>query len=421
MDVQGAEGLVIQGFDQYLSGVEFIYVELSLKPLYLGQPLAAEIVKLLSKDFYWYKNLSHGSWQFDALFVSKKYVSRKLWFRNLLLSSSLKSNLKVGIEYSIGAFFKKLIRAFIKYIYRQVTTLLRKSESKILGDAVRSIVLSIANILKIDKLPFRIREIISLLQPSNPLKDKALPTIDIAIPCHFKDFENLALVLNGVRASTRNPVGKIFLITPDNLSKELQSQFPDCHVLTDESILGADIADAIARLVPQERSGWITQQIIKFRVALSSAEVATLILDADTILLKPRIFLDAQGIQILCVSNEYHYPYKEHQRKVFGGQNYLLSFVTHHQLMKRETLRRIFGENGEGLLQFINLADFSEPNSVSEYDTYGEWMLAHKPNEITFAKWNNSPVKIDLGKTSYAEIQNKFGQYHSISNHSYLK
>ena len=72
MDVQGAEGLVIQGFGQYLPSVSFIYVELSLRPLYLGQPLASEIVKLLSKDFYWHKNLSYGSWQFDALFVNKK-------------------------------------------------------------------------------------------------------------------------------------------------------------------------------------------------------------------------------------------------------------------------------------------------------------------------------------------------------------
>ena len=89
--------------------------------------------------------------------------------------------------------------------------------------------------------------------------------------------------------------------------------------------------------------------------------------------------------------------------------------------MKRDTLREIFGQNGEGLLQFINLADFSEPSALSEYDTYGEWMLSHKPNEITFAKWNNFPVKIELDKTSFAEIQDKFGQYHSISNHSYLK
>jgi hypothetical protein len=280
--------------------------------------------------------------------------------------------------------------------------------------------LKIARNMKIQELPFKIREVISLSQPNNPLKDKKLPTIDVAIPCHVKDFENLPLAVQGVRASVLNPVGRVFLITPYFLSKELQTQFPDCHVLTDESVIGTDIANAIRALVPQERRGWIIQQMIKFQVALTSSEVATLVLDADTILLKPRIFLDSEGIQLMCIATEYHSPYKEHQRRVIGGQNHLLSFVTHHQLMKRDTLRRIFGQNGEGFLQFLELADFSEGAAVSEYDTYGEWMLAHKPYEIAFAKWNNLAVRINPSKTSFAEVRVKFGDYHSISSHSYL-
>jgi FkbM family methyltransferase len=420
MDVQGAEKLVIQGFGRHLSSVDFIYVELSLKPLYLGQPLAIDVVKLLSKDFYWYANLSTGSWQFDALFVNKKYSSYKLLFRNLLLLSSLKSNLKVGIEYSLGGFCKKSIRGIVNRSYFKTVSVSRKSDSQVLGVSVRRVFLSIASMLKLQELPFRFRQLISLSQPSNPLKDEALPTIDVAIPCHAKDFENLPLVIQGLRANVMNPVEKIILITPEYLSQELQTKFPDLHVLTDENVLGVGIADALVELVPQERRGWITQQLIKFQVAMSSDMMATLILDADTILLKPRIFIDAQGIQILCVASEFHTPYKKHQRRVFGGQNYLLSFVTHHQLMKKDTLRAIFGQNGEGLLQFIKLADYSEFSAVSEYDTYGEWAITHRRSEIAFAKWNNLTVKIIPDKTSYEEIKVKYSLYHSISTHSHL-
>lgn len=132
------------------------------------------------------------------------------------------------------------------------------------------------------------------------MKGEALPTIDVAIPCHAKDFENLPLVIQGLRENVKNPVEKIILITPEYLSQELQTKFPDLHVLTDENVLGVGIADALVELVPQERRGWITQQLIKFQVAISSDMMATLILDADTILLKPRIFIDAQGVQVLC-------------------------------------------------------------------------------------------------------------------------
>lgn len=98
MDVQGAEGLVLRGFGDFLTEIDFIYVELSLKEIYSGQALAADVIKLLGKNFYWYQNLNLGFWQFDALFVNKKYRSFNLLLRNLLLLSSFKSNLGLGIK-----------------------------------------------------------------------------------------------------------------------------------------------------------------------------------------------------------------------------------------------------------------------------------------------------------------------------------
>jgi FkbM family methyltransferase len=421
MDVQGAEGLVIKGFEDNIGSVDFIFVELSLKPLYLNQPLASEIIKLLSRDFYWYSNLTNGSWQFDAFFINKKYRTHRLRARNILLMLSLKSNLRVGIEYSFSSILKRSIKVFGKPFFRLATWALRRSDSKILGFLFMKFSKVIARRVNHRVMPRRIRQLISLAQASDPLKNEDLPTIDIAIPCHKKDFDNLFLVIQGARANVKNPIRKVVLITPEKFSLELKTKFPDCQVLTDENVLGVNISKLINDSVPYERKGWITQQVIKFQVAIKGEEVATLILDADTILLKPRIWLSSGGKQILCVAAEYHLPYKKHQRKVFGGQNNTLSFVTHHQLMKRDSLQTIFGQNGEGLPQWINLADFSESSAVSEYDTYGEWLISNRPNEIAFAKWNNFALRIDPNKYSYAEIQDKFGQYHSISNHSYLK
>jgi hypothetical protein len=315
-------------------------------------------------------------------------------------------------------FLKRFL--FIAVVYLQFTNLLRKSESKMLGLFFMRVSLSLAKILKLQKLQYSLRQVISLAQPSDPLRDKILPTIDIAIPCHVKDFDNLPLVIQGAKSSVRNPIGKIKLITPEYLSAELQTKFPDCIVSTDESILSADLVKAINELVPKERTGWIIQQIIKFRMAITSDQVATLIVDADTILLTPKIWLNSQGTQILCIAEEYHPPYKKHLRKVFGGQTHLLSFVTHHQLMQRDSVREIFGQNGEGLIEWLNLADFNESSSICEYETYGEWMLKHKPNQIVFSKWNNVPAIIKSGDTTYADISDNYSKYGSVSNHSYL-
>ena len=322
---------------------------------------------------------------------------------------------RIGIEHSLTSRLKQFIA---KPLILLVTVVLRKSDSRILGFLFIKFALVFVKRKNQHVLPSRIQSLISLAQPSDPLKNEDLPTIDIAIPCHKKDFDNLHLVIQGAIANIKNPIGKMVLITPEQLSPELETMFPDCKVLTDESVLSEDIFKVINGSVPQKRRGWIVQQVIKFQIAIQSDEVATLILDSDTILLKPRIWLNREGIQILCVSDNYHLPYKVHQRKVFGGQNNILSFVAHHQLMKRDSLREIFGQKVEGLLQWINLADFSEFSAVSEYDTYGEWMFSNKPHEVALAKWNNAPVRIDPNKTSYVELQNTFGQYHSISNHS---
>ena len=298
---------------------------------------------------------------------------------------------------------------------------LRRSESKILGFIVLRVFLNIAKMINLQQIPSYLIKIISLSQPSDPLRGKTLPTIDVAIPCHTKDFDNLSLVIQGAKACVRNPIGKVKLITPEYSSMELQTKFPDCLVLTDESVLSADIVEVIDELVPKERRGWMIQQIIKFQMAITSDQVATLIVDADTVLLSPKIWLNSQGTQILCIAEEYHPPYKKHLRKVFGGQKHLLSFTTHYQLMKRDSIREIFGCDSEGLIQWLKLADFSEDSPTSDYETYGEWMVMKNPNQVVFAKWSNVPVSLNLGNASYAELVNEYSKYDSVSNHSYLQ
>jgi hypothetical protein len=283
-----------------------------------------------------------------------------------------------------------------------------------------SISLSIAKTINLKKMPYRLREIISFAQPSDPLRDEVLPTIDIAIPCHRKDVDNLHLVIQGARENVRNPIGQVILIAPKKLSIELEVRFPDCLILADESVLDAGIFKLVKRLVPEGRRGWVIQQLIKFQIAMSSNHAATLILDADTILLKPRVWLNGDHTQILCVAAEYHLPYKDHQRKMFGGQSSLLSFVTHHQLMKGDTVKEIFGCNGAGLVQWLQFADYTEESALSEYDTYGEWLVTHHPSKIRFAKWNNVSAKVNNRNTTYSEIRDRYSQFHSISNHSYL-
>lgn len=312
------------------------------------------------------------------------------------------------------------LRNIFKATYNGFLNKLRVSESKFLGYFTVRVFLRIMSILHVKVIPLRIRRIISLAQLTDPLVDNSLPSIDVAIPCHEKDFKNLHLVIEGAKSSVKNPIDQIKLITPGYLAADLQSMFPECNVLTDETVLGPDLLMLITNSVPKETRGWIFQQAIKLRVVIQSTSVATLILDADTILLRPRVYLDKNCVQILSIADEYHLPYKNHQRRFFMGKSHQLSFVTHHQLMKRENVIEIFGPDGSGILRWLDLADYSEGSALSEYDTYGEWVLTHKGSSVRFSKWNNTPIKIDPNKVSYGELSDRYPLYCSISNHSYL-
>jgi hypothetical protein len=315
---------------------------------------------------------------------------------------------------------KKYLKKPMDGLYTKILAITAVSESQFLGNIILNPILGLSKFLKIRKIPFKLRRIISLSFPTNPLSSQNMPTIDIAIPVGEKDLETIWLTINGAKKNVQNPIGKIYLVTPSRFVTQLQFRFPDCVVSSDESILGPVIIDKVKTLVPERRRGWIIQQLIKLRIAITSSQIATLILDADTILLKPRVWLDSKGVQIICIGTDFHSPYKNHQRKMFGSGQ-LLGFVTHHQLMKKKILLEIFGDTDEGLIKWLSFADFNNISAISEYDTYGEYLVSTRPLEFIFTKWNNHEVKINLyPEIDFKDIEEDFSQYCSISSHWHL-
>jgi FkbM family methyltransferase len=116
MDVQGAELEVLKGFGEYLSNVDLIHVELSLRVIYTGQALAPEVISFLANSgFRWHSVTRKGEWQFDALFLNARARRWRLSIRHYLLSLSLRTGAVFGISQSItaipGMLWARLLRA----------------------------------------------------------------------------------------------------------------------------------------------------------------------------------------------------------------------------------------------------------------------------------------------------------------------
>jgi FkbM family methyltransferase len=428
MDVQGAEQLVLEGFGAKLKEIDFIYIELSLNEIYTGQALAREVTKYLTKHFYWHSNLNIGKWQFDAIFVNKKYRRIGIFIRHTVLITSLFSGLGWGIRYS-GKSLRQNVRRRIrqnvrwgtKFCWNRIRNLFRRSENILFGSVLVHLSISITELFEKKRLNFRLRELVSLSQPSEPLKNSSALPIELVIPCHSKDIENLPRVISFAQNSIKNPITAIKLICPASLKNEITLLHPECEVYSDDELLSPEIVKVISNGVPLNRQGWVRQQVIKFAAVIRSSTAASLILDADTLLLKKRNWIDSNAVQLLAIASEFHEPYKHHYKNFFGGPTLPISFVTHHQLMQKAFVQEMFGVDGIRLADWIKAADFSQASALSEYDTYGEWALANKSNRVRYTKWNNLPVRRDeIRGLTNSEIQAKFNLLGSISVHSYL-
>jgi hypothetical protein len=302
-----------------------------------------------------------------------------------------------------------------------LASLVRKTDSRLLGGIFRKSAIMAAKICRNGVIPAGLRKVLSLAQPVDPLKEGSIPAIDIVIPCHHKNFDLLYLTIEAARKCVLNPIGEVKLIANPDFVIELQERFPDCRILPETDFLTTEIMEKIENSVPLERRGWVIQQVVKFNASLVGSEQASLVLDADTILIRPRVWLDSREVQILCISEEYHMPYFDHYELVFGDALFPWSFVTHHQLMQKNVLKSMFGEDMNSLIPWLDKADFTSSSALSEYHTYGHWLTSNRPELVSYAKWNNTAEKIDLACVSgYSDFSLDHSKHFSVSCHSYL-
>ncbi|MBU6147998.1 MAG: hypothetical protein KGP10_07495 [Actinomycetales bacterium] len=170
--------------------------------------------------------------------------------------------------------------------------------------------------------------------------------------------------------------------------------------------------------LPPQRRGWVRQQVLKIgAVALAPDPTPTLVVDADTILLRPRTWLVGTR-QLLSISHEFTCEYARHAERVLGRRaEHPYSFVTHHQLWQPDLLLGMLAAGVSplpalndlrgrrqvvmaGVRAWLTAADWGSGGSaVSEYHSYGAWAAAD-PSRIALAGWRNLAVP----RSSVADI-----------------
>jgi hypothetical protein len=263
--------------------------------------------------------------------------------------------------------------------------------------------------------------------PIDPLGNASAlpPPVDVFVPCGPRDERLLSFCIDGIMRSVSNPISRIVVVSPDQIADRFKRA--DVVWIRDGEVLSQKV-EAILGTVAESRRAWIRQQLIKLRMVAFSQAEATLVVDADTILLSKRSWYDGER-QILTPSHEFHSPYHQLNARLLGAQHVAMgvSFVAHHQLMQRKILSSFFGSTETSYISAVELIaaslNSSEASSFSEYEIYSNLLLGTHPQSAVLARWANRPVPRErlfrLG--SYQQIRDCFRHNASVSAHWYLK
>ena len=174
-----------------------------------------------------------------------------------------------------------------------------------------------------------------------------------------------------------------------------------------------------------DRSGWLFQQLLKYGIRKIVDTEHYLVVDADTILIRPQGFFAGEKSLILH-SDELHKPYFDVVQRLLGfGAEILLSCVSHQMLFSKKYLEQMLAhierEHGVDWETAIrNCVDYSENSGFSEYETYGQWCMTKYPDSIEREYWFNIAMpRANLKKLDQL-VEQYSNSYRSISFHSYL-
>jgi hypothetical protein len=301
-------------------------------------------------------------------------------------------------------------------------------------------IFKLSNALSSEPAPFprRVREILDASTPVNPIKwSPDLPEIELAIPSTLKDLPYLKLVIQSAIKNSYNPIRLVRVIVPSSELEQFRLALgggvegASLQVIDEERLLG-NLWEICNKVAPLSRRGWLIQQVLKYLCVLTSESAGVLIMDSDTVLTTPRIWLDEGGTQLLMISYEYHLPYQLHflkfklvlNKSSGAPKSPRVSYVTHHQIMQPELLREMLGGdlNWEaGLRSWIGTIDFQTQSPACEYHCYGTYLALTRTDRYKLARWGN--IAIQRSQFPGLSLNSSMGTFRnvcSISVHAYL-
>ena len=161
--------------------------------------------------------------------------------------------------------------------------------------------------------------------------------IDIVIPCCGKDVEILEQCIAGAKNNISN-VRRVIIVSPEKYTDNAE-----WYNEKDYPFSKNDIAKALGMNENASRIGWYFQQLLKIYAPVTIPGISSnvLIIDADTVFLRPVKFLNEKNGGLYAHDTRIHHPYFIHMNKLIPGLKRAfpkLSGICHHMILQKDVI-----------------------------------------------------------------------------------
>lgn len=119
----------------------------------------------------------------------------------------------------------------------------------------------------------------------------AAPKIDVLIPAIEKDLATLPHVIDNIRRYVKHPIGSIYIVSPVSSKIRKLCSLKNCIFVNERSVLPLTKDEIHYQSSRWNRSGWLYQQLLKMNGDSIVKAKHFLVMDADTVMIKPHTFL----------------------------------------------------------------------------------------------------------------------------------
>lgn len=209
--------------------------------------------------------------------------------------------------------------------------------------------------------------------------------IDFVVPCHPKDFPSLKICVNGIKDNISS-LNRIFVVSNDDPNIEGVIHIPEQNYspYVQREKIAAKFEQYNQSLL--YRTKWIYQQFLKLFSAKVIPELTEsyVMVDSDTIFLRDIPF-DPEKFYY-CKAEEYHKPYIDPIKKLFGIEETIgFSTISHHMIFNKKKLNEMIETvekrfESESFFECVlSILDYNEASCISEWDLYSNFMILNYP------------------------------------------